>query len=73
MFGLCAASVQAADGEKLSTDQQKKRDDWIDSAIASLEKAIAAGWTDFKHMQEDSDLAILHELPRFKALIPQKD
>jgi hypothetical protein len=44
-----------------------------DEALAYLERAANAGFTDFLHIQQDPDLASLHELPRYKALIAAKD
>jgi tetratricopeptide (TPR) repeat protein len=42
-----------------------------DEAIASLEEAIKAGFTDFGQLQTDSDLASLKDDPRFQRLIPK--
>jgi hypothetical protein len=41
-----------------------KRDD----ALATLEQAVARGWTDAAHMAADTDLVSLRGEPRFKAL-----
>lgn len=38
-------------------------------AISHLEKAIALGYSDFEHLKRDSDLKILHQNPRFVALM----
>jgi len=38
--------------------------------LAALKLSIDKGWNDFAHMQQDSDLAPLHDLPEYKALIP---
>jgi len=36
-----------------------------------LKQAIAAGFDNFAHMQRNSDLAILRDLPEFQALLSQ--
>jgi formylglycine-generating enzyme required for sulfatase activity len=40
-----------------------------DRAIALLEAAIANGYSDYSHMQEDADLDPIRELPAFAALM----
>ncbi|MDB5319269.1 MAG: Tetratricopeptide 2 repeat protein [Phycisphaerales bacterium] len=42
-------------------------------AIAYLERAANAGFTDFIHIEQDPDLNSLRQLPRYKALIANKD
>ncbi|HEY7117560.1 MAG TPA: DUF1570 domain-containing protein, partial [Tepidisphaeraceae bacterium] len=44
-----------------------------DQAMAYLERAADAGFTDFIHIEQDTDLASLHQLPRYKALIAAKE
>jgi hypothetical protein len=44
-----------------------------DEALAYLERAANAGFTDFIHIEHDPDLASLRQLPRYKALIAAKD
>ena len=44
-----------------------------DEAMAYLERAASAGFTDFIHIEQDADLASLRPLPRYKALIASKD
>ena len=39
------------------------------AALTTLRQSIAAGYSDFKHMATDPDLAPLRDLPEFKALI----
>lgn len=70
VFSLCAASINPADGESLTNGQAAQRDAWIMDAIATLKKAIETGWDDFGHMQKDGDLAVIRDLPEFKALVP---
>lgn len=43
-----------------------------DSAMEFLEKAADHGFTDFVHIERDSDLQSLHDLARYKALIARK-
>ncbi|MFK7821191.1 MAG: hypothetical protein AB8G99_20925, partial [Planctomycetaceae bacterium] len=68
VFALAAASVQPTEGEELSKQQSEQRQKWINEAMTTLKQAVEAGWTDFAHMQKDTDLTILRELPEFKAL-----
>lgn len=70
VFSLCAAAIKAEEGTELTTDRTTKRQQLIQQSPASLKLAIDKGWNDFAHMQQDSDLAPLHDLPEFKALIP---
>jgi hypothetical protein len=44
-----------------------------DDAMTYLERAAEAGFTDFIHIEQDSDLESLHKLPRYKAMIANKD
>ena len=50
--------------------QITQRQTWINEALASLKLSIGKGFTDFAHMQQDSDLTILRDLPEFRALLP---
>jgi serine/threonine protein kinase len=69
-YSLCAGLV--AQG-KLDPTQakiaEKKR--YQDLAITCLKEAIAAGFSDFKHIAQDEDFAPLRDLPEFKALFPK--
>lgn len=40
-----------------------------EDAIASLQKAVDAGWMDRNHMKSDSDLAALRDMPAFVKLL----
>jgi hypothetical protein len=40
----------------------------LGGALARLREAIAAGRKDFAHIPKDPDLAVLRDLPEFKAL-----
>ncbi len=53
----------------MTVEQQTQRQDFIDLAIACLRESIAAGWTDFDHMQQDPDLAVLRDLREFEELM----
>ena len=44
-----------------------------DQALAYLERAANAGFTDFLHIEHDEDLNSLRNLPRYKELIAAKD
>lgn len=70
VYSLCAAAMKAEDGEELSDEQTKLRQQYIADALATLKESIAVGWDDFEHMQGDPDLAVLRNFPEFKKLIP---
>jgi len=73
-YGLCATGVRPDEGTDTLTDtQQTQRREFIDLSLTCLKEAIAAGWDDFEHMQQDTDLSALHDLPEFKALLPVDD
>lgn len=40
-----------------------------EDALAHLTKALELGWTDFKHLKTDADLAPLHDDPRWTELL----
>jgi FG-GAP repeat len=42
-----------------------------DKALAALEEAVQAGFSNFAQMQTDSDLAGIQDHPRFKRLLPR--
>jgi hypothetical protein len=44
-----------------------------EQAIQYLQCAALAGFTDFQHLETDSDLQSLHELPAYRKLIQEKD
>ncbi|MFW5798195.1 MAG: tetratricopeptide repeat protein [Planctomycetota bacterium] len=43
----------------------------LDDAFPSLEKALDLGYCDFDHMNQDPDLALLREDPRYDDLVRQ--
>jgi serine/threonine protein kinase/tetratricopeptide (TPR) repeat protein len=69
-YALCANAIEPGDGEELTPEQQTQRQEHINLALACLRESIAAGWTDFEHMQQDPDLAVLRDLPEFAELMP---
>jgi hypothetical protein len=80
-YGLCAKLVSGWDGRgafppeetpELTEDQRAAQRVHIDAALTALKAAIAAGWKDFEHIQQDPDLSALHPLPEFKVLLPAK-
>ena len=42
-----------------------------DAALRALEQAVAAGWSDGKHTQEDPDLESLRSLPAFDSVVEE--
>jgi len=71
VYSLCAGRLGAA--PSLPAEQSAARQQHIAAALATLREAIAAGWKDFAHMQKNPDLAVLRDLPEFKALLPRSD
>ena len=67
---LCATAIKPVKDE-LTVEQAAQRQKHIDNALQTLREAIKAGYKDFAHMQKDSDLNVLHDLPEFKALLPK--
>jgi hypothetical protein len=75
-YGLCAKQSSGWDGRgafppdtlpELTPEQQAERNRFTALALTA---AIAAGYDNFEHMQQDSDLAALREHPDYKALLP---
>ncbi len=71
VFGRCAAAIKPAVGQELSQEQAQQRQRHIQDALATLKHALATGWDDFEHMNDD-DLKPLRDLPEFEALFPKK-
>jgi serine/threonine protein kinase/tetratricopeptide (TPR) repeat protein len=69
VYSLCASRLGAA--PSLPPEQSAARQQHIADALATLREAIAAGYMDFAHIQQDPDLTPLHDLPGFKALLPR--
>ena len=84
-YGLCAKLSAGWDGKspdagdespeaaELTAEQQAERERFTALALTALKAALAAGYDNFDHMQQDTDLAALHELPEFKALLPESE
>ncbi len=70
-YGLCAGLV-ATGKPALSKAELAEQKSFRDLSLACLKAAIAAGWNDFDHMRNDTDLTPLHGLPEFEALFPKK-
>jgi tetratricopeptide (TPR) repeat protein len=70
-YGLCAA-LAVKGKTKPTEDDFKLKQKYTDLALACLKEAIAAGYKDFDHMKQDSDLAALRDLPEFQELFPKR-
>ena len=68
--GVHVAALRRASPEP-NEDEQRREAQHVAAALATLRQSIAAGYSDFKHMATDPDLAPLRDLPEFKALLPQ--
>lgn len=71
-YGVCATGVRGEAGTELSEELQEKRRKLIDQSLQCLQDAVAAGFSDFERMADDSDLSALFELPEFKKLLPDE-
>ena len=60
-----AACAYALASEALGGKDQAQRQPLAEKAIALLKAAIAGGYSDFNHMQEDADLDPIRGLPAF--------
>ncbi len=60
-----AACAYALASQALGRKDQTKRQPLADRAIGLLKAAIASGYSDFNHMQEDADLDPIRGLPEF--------
>ena len=68
--GVLVAALRKAQPEP-NEDEKRREAKHVAAALATLRQAVAAGYSDFKHMATDRDLAPLRDLPEFKALLPQ--
>ena len=71
VFSLSAAAIKLAEGEELTAEQTRQRDQYIQDALATLRQAIAAGWKDFAHVRKDPDLAPLRDREEFKKIVTE--
>ncbi|HEV3122833.1 MAG TPA: hypothetical protein VGY53_13055, partial [Isosphaeraceae bacterium] len=69
-YSLCAALL-AKDKHALTKPEQAEREKYVSLALDCLREAIAAGFNNFNHMRQDSDLAPLRGLPEFENLFPK--
>jgi hypothetical protein len=68
MRAVTAAVLRAADP---SPEGAKQADAESEQAMASLKRAIAAGYKDAAHMQKDKDLDALRDREDFKKLVAE--
>ena len=68
--GVLVAALRNAQPEP-NEDEKTAHAKHVAAALATLRQAVAAGYSNFKHMATDPDLAPLRDLPEFKALLPQ--
>jgi tetratricopeptide (TPR) repeat protein len=69
-YSLCAALV-VKDKPAPTEAEGAERKRLIDLSLACLKEALAAGYDDFEHMRQDTDLAPLRGLPEFENLFPK--
>ena len=67
---MSAAAIQP-ETDELTIEQTAARQQHIADALATLREAIAAGYENFSHLQQDPDLAPLRDLPEYQALLPK--
>ncbi len=68
-YGLCAGL--AVKGKPAPTPaEEAERKKFVELSLACLKEAIAAGYHNFDHMRQDTDLAPLRGLPGFEDLFP---
>ena len=70
IYSLCAAGIKA-EKDELTAGQAAERQKHIADALETLREAIKTGFKDFAHLQKDTDLTVLRDLPEFKALLPK--
>jgi eukaryotic-like serine/threonine-protein kinase len=68
-FAYNAARAYSLASQALGGKDQAKRKPLADRAIGLLKAAVASGYSDFNHMQEDSDLDPIRGLPEFGAIM----
>jgi hypothetical protein len=68
-YAICANAIVTADEADSTSEQLTRRQEYIDLALDCLRESIAAGYSDFQHLQQDPDLAVLRELAEFQELL----
>ena len=68
VFARAANSIQPSSKQAVIRNTSEQRQKWIKEAIETLKQSAEAGWTDFGHMRNDPDLAVLRDLADFKEL-----
>ncbi|MGI8979904.1 MAG: protein kinase domain-containing protein [Pirellulaceae bacterium] len=71
VYCLCAVHIKA-EKDEFTAEQTVQRQKHIADALETLREALQAGFKDFAQLQKDTDLSVLHDLPEFRALIPQE-
>jgi serine/threonine protein kinase len=69
--GCLRAATAAVQAKAMGPDAARMAHDDADQAMASLTRAIAAGYTDGAHMQSDADLAFLRDREDFRKLVAE--
>ena len=72
VYSLCAASIKAANGERLTAEQTQQRQTWINEAVATLKRSIDAGWDDWASLEKNSDLDAIRQDAEYRELIRQR-
>ena len=68
--GVLVAALRKASPEP-NEDEQRREAQHVAAALATLRQSISAGYSDFKHMATDTDLATLRDLPEFQSMLPK--
>jgi hypothetical protein len=71
-YGLCAGLV-VKDKSNPTPAEAAKRQKYLGIALDCLREALGAGFKDFAHMRDDTELAALRGLPEFERLFPKGD
>ena len=69
--GVHVAALRKARPEP-NEDEQRREAQHVAAALAKLRQSIAAGYSNFKRMATDPDLAPLRYLPEFQELMKPK-
>ena len=70
-YGLCATQIGKGKQGLTEVEQAEQRS-YLELALTCLKHAVAAGYNDFDHMKQDTDLTPLRDLPEFEALFPKQ-